>query len=199
MNGRARQVGGNALQAHRLTRCGDALIIGDGLIGLSRTGSSGMSANDKFGGLGASRCRPSSRYGGLTARRSAHWPEFEALVRRLFPAARVRWTSEGPAVRMRAQERADRAWRDETRAGLRPSYLAPEARLAFLEVVTDGPGYHLSVWLESPIPAVTVYLAWQGSAAELDRVLASPRCMRRLSPNGATKGLRVPERIVRSK
>jgi hypothetical protein len=100
-------------------------------------------------------------------------PAVEALVLRAFPAAQFQWTTSGPAVRMRDQERADEADRDATRAGLRPSYLAPEARLAFRNGVVEGAGYRLAVWLEPSESAATVYLAWRGAAAELDRGLAA--------------------------
>src|SRR5262245_51306408 len=99
-------------------------------------------------------------------------PAVEALVLRAFPTARFLWTTDGPAVRMREQERADQADRDATRAGLRPPYLSPEARLSFRKGVVEGAGFHLAVWLEPPNSAETVYLAWWGTAAELDRGLA---------------------------
>ena len=99
--------------------------------------------------------------------------EMETLVRRLFPAARFRWTTDGPAVQMQAQERVDRAYCDEIRAGLRPPYLAPEARMAFREGVAEGPGYRLSFWLKLPESGVTVYVDRQGAAPEVDHGLAA--------------------------
>jgi hypothetical protein len=52
--------------------------------------------------------------------------------------------------------------------------LAPEARLAFRKGVVEGADYRLAVWLEPRASgATTVYVAWRGASAELDRGLAA--------------------------